>query len=62
MKVAVIGSGVAGLGAAYLLSRAHDVEIFERDSRPGGHVHTVEHAGLGLDTGSSSTTCPTTRI
>src|SRR5438874_12536125 len=51
MKVAVIGSGVAGLGAAYLLSRAHEVELFEKDARAGGHVNTVEHAGLGLDTG-----------
>jgi len=42
---------VAGLGAAYLLSRAHDVELFEKDMRAGGHVHTVEHRGIGLDTG-----------
>ena len=51
MRIAVIGSGVAGLGAAYLLSRSHDVELFEKDARAGGHAHTVEHGGLGLDTG-----------
>lgn len=42
---------MSGLGAAYLLARAHEVEIFERDPRPGGHVHTISHDGLQLDTG-----------
>jgi predicted NAD/FAD-binding protein len=51
MRVAVIGSGAAGLGAAYVLSRAHEVEVFERDERPGGHVNTVSLDGLALDTG-----------
>jgi predicted NAD/FAD-binding protein len=51
MKIAVVGSGVSGLGAAYLLSRAHDVHVFERDERPGGHANTVLHEGLALDTG-----------
>ena len=51
MRVAVIGSGVAGLGAAYVLSRVHEVEVFERDTRAGGHANTVIHDGLALDTG-----------
>ncbi len=51
MHIAIVGSGVAGLGAAHVLSRAHDVELFEQRDRPGGHVNTVRHDGLGLDTG-----------
>ena len=51
MRIAVIGTGIAGLGAAYALSRAHDVELFERDGRPGGHTNTIVHDGLALDTG-----------
>ncbi|WP_028934981.1 NAD(P)/FAD-dependent oxidoreductase [Pseudonocardia spinosispora] len=41
-KMAVVGSGVAGLTAAYLLQRRFDVTLFEADSRLGGHAHTHE--------------------
>ncbi len=55
VRIAVIGSGIAGLGAAYVLSRAHHVELFEREPRLGGHAHTHEIAVPGgvqaLDTG-----------
>ena len=47
MKVAVIGAGVAGLGAAWLLSRQHDVVIYERESRFGGHACTVDASAGG---------------
>lgn len=42
MKIAIIGSGVSGLGAAWLLHRDHEVTIYEKESRIGGHAHTVE--------------------
>lgn len=47
MRIAVIGSGIAGLGAAWRLSRSHEVVLFEREARLGGHTHThrVEQAG-----------------
>ncbi|MEI7760866.1 MAG: FAD-dependent oxidoreductase [Thermoleophilia bacterium] len=51
MTIAIIGTGVAGLGAAYALSRFDDVELFEASASPGGHVNTVPHGDLGLDTG-----------
>ena len=51
MRIAIVGSGISGLGAAHALSRVHDVEVFERDSRAGGHANTVAHDGLALDTG-----------
>lgn len=54
-RVAVIGSGISGLAAAYYLSRKHDVFLFEREERLGGHTHTVtvdSSAGpLPIDTG-----------
>lgn len=45
LRVAVIGSGVAGLSAAWLLSRRHDVVVYEKDDRLGGHAHTVDVPG-----------------
>jgi len=39
-RVAVVGSGIAGLGAAWLLSRQHEVVLFEANDYLGGHTHT----------------------
>ena len=41
-KIAIVGSGVSGLTAAYLLREIHEVTIFESDNRFGGHAHTHE--------------------
>lgn len=41
-RIAVVGSGIAGLASAWLLSRRFDVTLFEADERLGGHSHTVE--------------------
>ncbi|MFI8258572.1 NAD(P)/FAD-dependent oxidoreductase [Streptomyces filamentosus] len=55
-SVAVVGAGVAGLTAAHLLSRVHDVTLYEADDRLGGHAHThelptAEGGTLHVDTG-----------
>jgi predicted NAD/FAD-binding protein len=55
-RIAVIGSGVAGLTAAYLLQRKYEVLLFEADDRLGGHAHTHDvpsaHGGtIGVDSG-----------
>ena len=55
MRIAVIGAGIAGLGAAYLLGRKHEVVVYEAEQRLGGHTHThaIELAGEkhAVDTG-----------
>ena len=40
LKIAIIGSGISGLSAAYYLSDQYEVDLFEKDSRLGGHTHT----------------------
>jgi predicted NAD/FAD-binding protein len=42
MRIAIVGSGVSGLVAAWLLSKRHKVTIYEAESRLGGHIHTHE--------------------
>ena len=41
-NIAVIGSGIAGLAASWLLSKKHNVTLYEKDGRLGGHSNTVE--------------------
>jgi uncharacterized protein len=40
MRIAIVGAGIAGLGAAYLLGRQHEVVVYEAERRLGGHTHT----------------------
>lgn len=55
MRIAVIGGGVSGLGAAWLAEKKHHVKLYEKASRIGGHAHTVDaHFGdhkIAVDTG-----------
>lgn len=55
MRIAVVGSGIAGLASAWLLSRAHEVVLYEADDRLGGHTdtHEVDVGGVRctVDTG-----------
>lgn len=55
MKIAIIGTGISGLSAAYLLCNLHDVTVYEKNSYIGGHSRTID-VDLGgrktaLDTG-----------
>jgi predicted NAD/FAD-binding protein len=55
MRIAVIGGGVSGLGAAWALRRAHEVTLFEANARLGGHANTMtidyDGAEINVDTG-----------
>lgn len=55
MRIAIIGSGIAGMTAAHLLQQSHDVHLFEADDRPGGHANTVhlrlDNREVAADTG-----------
>ncbi|CAA6676669.1 MULTISPECIES: NAD(P)/FAD-dependent oxidoreductase [unclassified Lentimonas] len=56
LKIAVVGCGVAGLTAAWLLSRKHEVHLFEKNDYAGGHTRTLRIAdgpdeGTAVDTG-----------
>ena len=55
MRIAIIGSGAAGLGAAWLLSQRYDTVLYEAASKLGGHANTVDVLGpkgvVPVDTG-----------
>ncbi len=55
MKIAIVGSGIAGLTCAYLLNRKHNIQVFEAGDWIGGHTHTVdvqvEGRRYAIDTG-----------
>ena len=54
-RIAVIGTGISGLAAAYLLHEKHDIAVYEKSSRPGGHSRTmtIRHGArdIAVDTG-----------
>jgi predicted NAD/FAD-binding protein len=47
LSIAVIGTGISGMSAAWLLSQRHDVTVYEQEGRLGGHSNTVEAPILG---------------
>ena len=54
-KVAVVGTGIAGMASAWLLNQRHDVTVFEQNDYIGGHSNTVDvsldGASMPVDTG-----------
>ena len=52
MRIAIVGTGITGLSAAWLLNKNHDITVFEAADRTGGHSNTVEVPGYpAVDTG-----------
>src|SRR6201989_2338661 len=55
MRIAIVGAGISGLATAHLLSRRHEVTVFEAGAHAGGNANTVrvdtEHATHHVDTG-----------
>ena len=55
MKIAIIGTGIAGLTTAHLLHQQHDITVYEAGNYVGGHVNTIdvheEHQSIAVDTG-----------
>lgn len=48
MKIAIIGTGISGLGAGYLLHKKHDITLYEKNNYLGGHSRTIEIDENGL--------------
>src|SRR6056300_509265 len=54
MKIAIIGTGISGLGAAYLLRNTHDITLYEKNNYVGGHSRTISIGNnneVDVDTG-----------
>ena len=60
MRVAVIGTGIAGNAAAWALSKRYPVTVYDRELRPGGHSHTVTIDYDGSRSRSTSASSSTT--
>lgn len=54
-RIAIVGTGISGMACAHFLGRHHEVTLFEKDARVGGHSHTVMveegNGQVSLDTG-----------
>ncbi|HWA69860.1 MAG TPA: FAD-dependent oxidoreductase [Rhizomicrobium sp.] len=54
-RIAIVGTGISGLGSAFLLGPHHDITVYEKASRPGGHSRTVtvdyDGTAVPVDTG-----------